>query len=273
MSFFRTICVNWLCCVFTVCCSVLLFAAQGQQAKQVRLYTPDLVISVQDRKNDPETFLALQALLRVDSVAQAGGTGSHFAKIYTKVMANIELQLQGVDNGTAAFIRKFENRFAEYFFIACQQHENGNLPTSSPWHNLFSNPSVHPVRSTVMGINAHTNADIWQALVNNFTGEEIRTYRKRFLSFQASIAKVYFPFYDSVALDSWYMRFMRSMTKGLVKNLGERIIYKWRVRAINLAITYFEDPEKFQRKLRLANRKKEKIDRKLISRLQMILGR
>jgi hypothetical protein len=221
--------------------------------------------------NDNRNLLpAKSSIRRVDSISRTAGIPGHFARIYSKVMANIELQIRDADTAAAFFIQKFEIHFADYFLNACTDDKNGKL-SSSEWSNLFSNPAAHPLQLTLMGINAHTNGDIWQALVNNFPEKDIRLHKKAFLACQASIVKVLYPFYDSIAAQSWYLKFMKTVTMGLVKNLGERIIYKWRLRQVNLAILYYHDPEKFNKRLLKINRKKEKIDQLILHRLSLIL--
>lgn len=219
----------------------------------------------------PDLSFTKSPVQSVDSISQLKIAGSHFARIYSKVMTNEEQQITGIDSAASTFIRKFEIHFADYFLQACKDDMNGNLSSSSAWKNLFSNPSAQSLRLTLMGINAHVNGDIWQTLVNNFPEKEIRLHKKAFLACQSSIVKVYYPFFDSIALQSWYLKFMRSFTKGLVKNLGERILYKWRHRQVSLAILYYHDHEKFEKRLAHVNRKKEKIDQLLLHGLNLIV--
>jgi len=220
-------------------------------------------------KTDP--ILAKRAIHLVDSISCTTSASSHFAWIYKRVMTNVEEQIQGVDSAAAAFIRKFEIAFAGYFLRACDAAEENQLASSSEWANLFSNPKAHSLQLTVMGISAHTNGDMWQTFVHHFTEKEIRQHKKVFLACQASIVKVYKPFFDSIAAQSWYLKMMKSLSLGLVKNMGERIIYKWRRRQVNLAILYFHDPERFKKKLTLVKRKKENIDRLLLLRTTLLL--
>ena len=231
-----------------------------------------LLISSGNTVNDNRDLVfANRAIQFVDSISRSAGASSYFARIYGKVMANVELQLWGADTATVVFIRKFETGFADYFLHACIEDKNGNLSSSSEWKKLFSNPLAHPLRLTIMGISAHTNGDMWQALVNNFPEKEIRLHKKAFLAFQAAIAKVYYPFFDSIAVQSWYLKFMRFVTMGLVKNLGERIIYKWRRRQVNLAIMFYHNHERFNTRLAVVKKKKEKIDKLILYRLSLIL--
>ncbi|MBC7873098.1 MAG: hypothetical protein H7Y01_03820 [Ferruginibacter sp.] len=218
-----------------------------------------------------DLVLAKKTIQLVDSISRSAGISSHFAWIYTRVMLNVERQISGADSATSAFIRKFEVAFADYFLDACNDNKNGTLSSSSEWKTLFSNPSAHSLPLTIMGISAHTNGDMWQAFVNNFKEKEIRLHKKAFLACQASIVKVYYPFFDSIATQSPYLQFMKFATVGLVKNLGERIIYKWRRRQVNLAILYFHDQSRFNRKLEVVKKKKEKIDKLLLHRISLIL--
>jgi len=218
-----------------------------------------------------DLVLAKRVIHLVDSISRTSSASGHFAWIYNRVMTNVEEQIKGVDSVATAFIRKFEIAFAGYFLRACTAAEKNDLSSSSEWANLFNNPKAHSLQLTVMGISAHTNGDMWQAFVSNFPEKEIRLHKKVFLACQASIVKVYKPFFDSIAAQSGYLKMMRNLSLGLVKNLGERIIYKWRRRQVNLAILYFHDPERFRKKLAVVQRKKENIDRLLLLKLHLLL--
>ncbi len=249
-----------------------LLSLSKQSLTKQSLSKLSLPMSYHSKSLSPDTrALGERAMQAVDSISHTKAASSHFAWIYCKVMANLDLQLREMDSLDADFILKFEIAFADYFLQACIDDKNGKLSASSPWKNLFSNSSAHSLKLTIMGISAHVNGDIWQAFVNNFSGEEIRLHKKAFLNCQSSVSKVYNSFFDSVAAQSWYLQFMRAFTKGLVKNLGERIIYKWRRRQVNLAIMYFQDHERFKKRLQAVNRKKETTDQLILHRISLII--
>jgi hypothetical protein len=262
---------------------MLSFASFLQGAIKMKLFFACLVLTITchsqpgsierpDLISDKPAYDDINALLKhriqqVDSMSHTGKPGNHFARIYTASMSQINQQLTNMDSGAQNFVKKFEISFIGYFLEAAAQFEkNGNLPAESIWHFYFINDKAQPWQLTLIGINAHVNGDIWKALVKNFSAGEIRRYKKNLLSFQASLSKTFQPLFDQLLDESSYLRFMNAFTKGSAKLYGEWLIYNWRLRAINLAILYFEDPEKFKKKMKAVDRKRHKIDRAILSR-------
>ena len=204
------------------------------------------------------------SIQQVDSIAHSSEMARHFCLVYSKTMKNIASQMQSMDNGAKMFINKFEIGFVDSFLNARVNNKNGNLSTASEWKCFFSNPTARPWQIVLLGVNAHTNVNIWQALVNNFSEREIRQYKKQYLALKYSVAKVYYQFFDTLMSQNSYLRFINSLTLGLAKKIGERIMFKWRRRNVNLAIMFYHDPEKFKRRLALVTRKKQKIDQRIL---------
>ncbi|MEO5781809.1 MAG: hypothetical protein ABIQ07_00975, partial [Ginsengibacter sp.] len=95
----------------------------------------------------------------------------------------------------------------------------------------------------LLGVNAHVNVNIWQALVTNFSEEDIRRYKKQMLAMQSSVTKVYDQFFDTLLANNSYLKFINTFTFGIAKKFGERMFYKWRSRNVKLAIMYYRNPE------------------------------
>jgi Family of unknown function (DUF5995) len=201
---------------------------------------------------------------RVDSIANGTGISRHFGGIYNEVMENIAIQMQNRNSAEKLFVKKFESRFADYFLNACMADKNGNLSPAFEWKCYFSSSYAQHWQMVLLGVNAHTNIDMWQALVDNFSEIELRLNKKQLLAFQLSIAKVYYPFFDTIMIQNGYLRFINGFTKGLTKHLGERLIYKWRRRQVNIAILFYHDHEKFEKRLAIINKKKQRIDRLIL---------
>jgi len=260
--------------IILLCLDIYPVYSQQQFRSSLHIVTtplPDSGISLIDGDFQNNLLLAQQAIRRVDSVSRTSAAASHFAWIYKHVMQNVEAQMRGKDSSAAAFIRQFEIAFARYFLRACEEDRDRVIRPASEWYTLFSNPGAHSLALTIMGISAHTNGDMWQTLVSNFPENTIRQHKKVFLACQASIVKVYNPFFDSIAAQSWYLNLMKKLSLGLVRNVGERIIYKWRLRQVNLALLYYHDHNRFLKRLAVIQRKKEQIDRLLLHRISIIL--
>jgi hypothetical protein len=209
----------------------------------------------------------LNSIQKCDSIAGTTGVASQFAKIYSASLKQIFLGLQQKDPALQQFISKFDQRFLQYFLDAAAAQEIRQLESTSPWQFYFSPSELKPWQLMLLGVNTHINADMWQALVNSCSEEEIRKYRKQFLALEGAIIKAYEPFFDEMIGDNSYLRFMNAFTRGFAKFAGERWLYKWRKRNLRLAILYYDNPAKFKRKLIQVKKKKEKID-KLISKKQ-----
>ena len=207
---------------------------------------------------------ALSPIQKVDSIAEAEDMARHFAAKYSESMKKIELQMQDFDSSAQTFIRIFENNFANYFLDAYYANQVGQLSTESEWKFFFSHPELKPWQLVLLGVNAHTNIDIWKSLVDNFSEKEIRNYKKHILICQHAIAKVYSDFFDEVIREKSYLQFINSFTKGFAKITGERLVYKWRKRNVNLAILYHHNRKKFEKRYALIKRKKEKTDELIV---------
>ena len=228
--------------------------------QQLNTRSINLTYTVRDNENT----IANNSIQQVDSIAHSSEMARHFCQVYSKTLKNIASQMQDMDSGAKVFINKFEIGFVDSFLNARVNDKNGNLSPESEWKCFFSNPTAQPWQLVLLGVNAHTNVNIWQALVNNFSEREIRQYKKQYLALKYSVAKVYYQFFDTLMSHNSYLRFINSLTLGLAKKIGERIMFKWRRRNVNLAIMYYQDQEKFKRRLAIVNRKKQKNDQRIL---------
>jgi hypothetical protein len=99
----------------------------------------------------------------------------------------------------------------------------------------------------------------------------LRSNKRQLLRYQASIAKIYFPVFDSIQSINSPLQFINAFTKGIARKLGERLLFKWRKRQINMAILYYHDRDKFERRLAAVNRKKQRIDNIILRRISFLL--
>ena len=201
---------------------------------------------------------------KIDSISHSEAAGKFFCQAYTQSMYNIWSEMGKLDSNGKIFIKKFANRFADYFVEAWIDNNNGNLSAASEWKCFFT-ANVQPWQSILLGVNAHININLWQSLVDNFIEREIHKYRRSFLRMQPGVNKVFYNLFDTLLTKSTYLRLVNSFTVGLPRKIGEHLIYKWRRRNVNLAILYFRNTNKFKRRLLLVNRKKLRIDQKILS--------
>jgi hypothetical protein len=210
-------------------------------------------------------------ILTLDSLAKLAGTARAFAKLYKETTVAIYSQSKNLDTKAQRYTVTFQRIFLKYFLSAVESQEYNQLPASSPWHFYFSHPGLKTWQLQLIGVNAHVNADIWQALANNFSAEEIRGNRKQFLREQREIVKVFEPWFEEMMGKNSYVRFMNAVTKGMAKRMGAAWLYKWRERSIKLALLYLERPGKFQKKFLRVKKKKDKIDRLIMKEQKIFL--
>src|ERR1051326_6051969 len=206
------------------------------------------------------------SIQKVDSIAHTTGAANYFAGMYGKIMESIERKIEHRTEPEKLFIRKFELSFADYFLKAYYDEKDCFLSPFSEWKCLFSHPNIQSWQLLLLGVNAHVNIDMWQALVASFSEEEIMRNKRQFLSVQPAIAKVYRPFFDEIMNQSSYLKFINSFTGGVAKITGERLVYKWRKRNVRLAVLFYKNPEKFKRRAEIIRKKKQKIDEIILSR-------
>ena len=201
----------------------------------------------------------------LDSIANTFEMTRSFCQVYSKTMENIEAQLKGSDSSSRMFIHKFENVFLEAFLMVIADGKNGDLSSAPEWKCFFSNPNALAWQRVLLAVNAHTNVNIWQAMVANFSENEIRNNKKQYLELKYAVGKVYDDFFDTLLLHNSNLRFINAVTFGLAKKFGQKTMFKWRRRNVNMSIQYYRNRDRFNRRLAIVNRKKIKIDQRILS--------
>jgi hypothetical protein len=97
-----------------------------------------------------------------------------------------------------------------------------------------------------MGANAHINGDIWQAMTNSFSLEEIRSLKLFYKNYNRSIGKIFDDLFESAIESDKRLRNLHSIMLGLDKVYGKMMLHKWRNRQLKLAIFKFSEPAKFK---------------------------
>jgi hypothetical protein len=241
-------------------CSILaLLASGGGYTQNGIALSPPPYVQLNSVPVRPE--LKRNPVKQVDSIAATSGPLSGFALMYSRTMQEIDMKLQTKDSVLKVFIEKFEYHFADYFLDGCFASEKNLLSDSSEWKCFFANPEAKSWQLVVLGVNAHTNCNIWQTLVTHFSEKEIVHNKKQLLRVEPAIDKVCFSFFDTVLQANHRLRMMHVLTLGLDKKFAGHLVYKWRRRNVQLAVLYFRNPKRFQRKLAAVNCKKKKIDR------------
>jgi hypothetical protein len=216
--------------------------------------------ALQAQENDPDIRLARQ----LDSLAKTTTVSRHFASLY------LETTLIAIDffnhapAGEKQFIEKLEQQFAGYFFKAVTAAENDRSPV---WKIYFRDSTLSPLQYQLLGINAHINGDIWQALTSAFSLAELKLYKKSYNRFQSGLKQQFRHFYQENRNAAPITRLIDRGSAGLAVQYGTLMLSRWRKRQYRLAILHFTQPEKCRKRLAGIMRKKERLDRLILHHL------
>lgn len=213
------------------------------------------------QEDEPGIRLAKQ----LDSIASGPSVSRHFARLYTETVLLSLQHYQHQDPSRREFIRRFEERFAAFFFRASLTEGNGD--SSAVWKNYYSDSSRTPLQYQLLGINAHINADLSAALISTFSQEELRDNRKEFLRFQQGLRVQFHHFYSENIGATRLTRVLGVLPFDLARRWGSNMMRRWRKRQFRIAWTHFSNPEKSARLLRQTNRARERTDRLILRHL------
>lgn len=208
----------------------------------------------------------ISLLRKLDSAKNSTSIARHFAPLYFDVTSRAaEFYLHDKESAKK-FIQRFETNFAGYFFRSVEAFKSG-IEIPEVWKAYFSDTSLSPLQYQLLGINAHINGDIWQALTTEFSLQEIQANKKSYFDFQKGLVKEYRDFYErSVRLNST-TTLLNKVTLGLDKLYGKTMLIRWRKRQMQMAILYFTDHARFENKLYKLHKKMDHINRLILHNL------
>ena len=195
------------------------------------------------------------AMTELKAVAAQESCWRFFGNLYYDTTNSINKQLEVLDDTTRELTLRFQQKFSEYFLDHC----NWNVCPSSNWY-VYAKDSLHPLQYYLLGLNAHINGDMWQALTDCFSEDELEQYQQALLQFQSAITTVYDQYYSLSLTGNIFLRTIHFFSMGLSRKIGNRYIYKCRDLQVKLALLYFRDKNKFEQKLRKAKRRKRLTD-------------
>lgn len=205
-------------------------------------------------------------LKRLDSIARSQSISTHFAKLYRETTIEAIDFFQNEDQEKRSFIQRLEQSFASYFFTAAEAFKKGEK-ISPVWQAYYADTTLNPLQYELLGINAHINGDIWQALVNEFTFNEIRENRKTFLQFKKGLAVIYRNFYERAIQENRRIKMLHNLSLGLDRLYGKLMLHRWRNRQIRLAEWHFNKPEKQKYRLLRLHMKMRRFDQLILHHL------
>jgi len=208
----------------------------------------------------------IRLLQQLDSTARSPSKARHFTRLYSETTAEAVLFFRKAGKKEKDFIRRLELSFAEYFFSAVEANQQGK-DISAVWQMYFSDSYLKPLQYELLGINAHINGDIWQALITEFTLAEIRQNRRTYLRFQKGLNKIYNRFYSRANNTSQTTRMLGGVFIGFDRLYGKIMLLRWRKRQYRLATIWFTRPDEFNKKIRELDRKMNHINQLILRHL------
>ena len=212
-------------------------------------------LPVSPQVSDAEIIL----LKKLDSIKNSPYISKYFAGLYFNTTIKAVNFFLHKDDEQKKLIERFETRFAGLFFKAAEAYSN-NDSIPKEWEDYFSDSAFSPLGYKLLGINAHINGDIWQALTAEFSPEELRSIRKGYRGFQKSLAKQYLEFYQESYAASSEIRLIHFSTAGLERLFGKWLLVKWRKRQYRLAVLFYSNQQQFNKELKRLNKKIEQIN-------------
>jgi hypothetical protein len=183
----------------------------------------------------------------------------HFAKMYYQAIEITNTYANTQPENVKRFIFGFESAFGPLFFKAHNAHvQKTVIPIT--WQQYYKHTNHSELYYQFVGMNAHINGDMWHALVDAYTVDTLLYYKKQLLDFQTAFNT----FFDSIySTTKKYKKLKRlhTLTLGLDKAYGRKMVYRWRKRQVLMAIWYYNNPKKWKRKHKKLLRKKAFWDR------------
>jgi hypothetical protein len=206
-----------------------------------------------------QTGIEQEIVGKLDSIRRSTSVTSYFAGLYYHTTKKAVDFYSGYDQPSHNFIQRLENNFAHLFFRSADSFVARRM-IPYEWKTYYSHSLLTPLQYELIGINAHINGDIWQALTSGFTLAEIRDEKKTYFDFQKKLVSQYNEFYNASLNAEPKIRLLHRATLGLDLLYGKWMLKRWRKRQIRIAIEYFTDKDSFNRSLARLHRKMERID-------------
>lgn len=201
-----------------------------------------------------------QLLQQLDSIRNSQTPAKYFAGIYlsTTVKAIRFAEKRSPEDQKALTL--FEKNFAGFFIDAVRAVSEQRTPPAV-WAGYFMNDTVSPIRFQLLGINAHINGDLWQALTTAFSQEELRRFRPCYRAFNRDLKMEFDEFFEDAAGHDIRFALSGELIPGISHAAGHRLLKHWRKRQYKLAVLYYSDPPRFRKLLQRVTQKRESLNR------------
>ncbi len=207
-----------------------------------------------------KTAHAIDLLLRLDSLSKTNSVSHHFAGLYRETTIAAINFFSARDERVQELFDRLETRFAGFFFRSAIAY-NDKAPVDEVWKAYYSDSAASPLRYILHGINAHINGDICQALIAEFSKEEIEELKPHYLSYQKELVKCYSRLYEDALEENKRMKVFHAASFGFDRLYGKILLDRWRKRQIRLAEIYYSNPLLFEKKRKRLRQKMGRLDK------------
>lgn len=205
-------------------------------------------------------------LKKLDSIRNSNSIARHFASLYFNTTVKSVHYFLYQDEEQKRLIERFESGFADLFFKAAEAYHNHDT-VPKEWKVYFADSTLSSLQYQLIGINAHINGDIWQALTDKFNPGELKKMKKSYAGFQRSLIRQFMEFYQESYSSSARVRILHFAAGGFDKIYGKMLLKKWRKRQYQLAFLFYSDKRRFAVQLERLNKKMNHINHLVIHNL------
>ncbi len=228
-----------------------------------RLFILFLFFQIQYLKAQEYNIALLNTL---DSINNTNTPAKHFAALYYKAIEITNQHLHTQADPENNFIVKFEASFAPLFFTSYNNFV-AKKEQSSFWEFYYNHKELNNLQYNFIGMNAHINGDMSLALVNAHPYDSLKKYEKKILRYQSKF-NIFFDSIYNTTLQYKKVKTLHILSLGLNRNIGRKLVYKWRKRAVQMAILWYSNPTKYKRLRKRTNKKMHRFNKFAIKWLQ-----
>ncbi|MBO9660158.1 MAG: hypothetical protein J7527_15165 [Chitinophagaceae bacterium] len=202
-------------------------------------------------------------LQKLDSLSASQSPAAPFADLYFNTMINALQFFQNADDSARECMRRLQACFTQSFFAAADSFAlQQKIPAS--WQNYYADTSLSAIRHVLLGINAHINGDIWQALITSFSYEKLIRIRPLYFSYYHSLLDIYDNVYEEIYHASRTLRTLHTASAGLDKWYGKKLLHRWLKRQMKLACLFYSNNQRFRKKQAKLHRKMHRLDKAIL---------
>ena len=206
-------------------------------------------------------------LYQLDSIGKSSTITRHFGELYFYFLGLVEEQLSNADTSTHRLVRHFEAVFAQFYIDACESFHQKKAISHPSWVTYFSDTTLTPAQYYLLGANAHLNGQLAEAIGSSYTPAEWKQLKKKYTLFNKCLNETYRYVFRETLKSSERARLLHILSLGLDRITGNYYLYKWRKRQMRLTEYYFAISPKYKKLSEKINRKKERIDKLVFTRL------